>query len=143
MDQLVEFASNNGLLASALIATALAVIFNELRLRNQGLSSISTGDAVRLINQGAVVVDVREKSSFNSAHIVDSRCMSTDELLAGAAAKLKKKKAVLLVCDSGTQSARAAAALRKSGIENVFSLKGGIAAWRQENFPVVNNAPGS
>lgn len=143
MDQLVEFASNNALLASALIATALAVIFNELRLQRQGLSSIATVDAVRLINQGAVVVDVREKSSFNSAHIVDSRHISTDELLAGGAVKLKKKKAVLLVCDSGTQSTRAAAALRKSGIENVFSLKGGIAAWRQENFPVVSNANGS
>lgn len=143
MDQLVEFASNNALLASALITTALAVIFNELRLQKQGLSSIATVDAVRLINQGAVVVDVREKSSFNSAHIVDSRRISTDDLLAGGAVKLKKKKAVLLVCDSGTQSARTAAALRKSGIENVFSLKGGIAAWRQENFPIVSNTTGA
>ena len=141
MDQLVEFTSNNALLVSALIAAALAVLFNETRLKSQGLSSISAGDAVHMINQGALVVDVREKSSFNSGHIVQSRHMTTDELLAGAADKKKKK--MLLICDVGNQSARAAATLRKSGIENVFSLKGGIAAWRQDNLPVVSNEKGS
>jgi len=143
MDQLVEFTSNNALLVSALIATAFAVLFNELRLKSQGLSSISAADAINMINRGAVVVDVRGESSFNSGHIVESRRITTDELLAGAADKMKKKKAVLLICDVGNQSSRAAAALRKSGIENVFSLKGGIAAWRQENLPVVNNENGS
>ncbi len=143
MDQLVEFTSNNALLVSALIATVLAVLFNETRLKSQGLRSISAGDAVHLINQGALVVDVRDESSFNSGHIVESRHMTTDELLAGVADKMKKKKAVLLICDVGNQSARAAAALRKSGIENVFSLKGGIAAWRQENLPVVSSETGS
>ena len=141
MDQLVEFTSNNALLVSALIAAALAVLFNETRLKSQGLSSISAGDAVHMINQGALVVDVREESSFNSGHIVQSRHMTTDELLAGAADKKKKK--MLLICDVGNQSARAAATLRKSGIENVFSLKGGIAAWRQDNLPVVSNEKGS
>ena len=143
MDQLVEFTSNNALLVSALIATAFAVLFNELRLKSQTLGSISAADAVHMINRGAVVVDVREESSFNSGHIVESRRITTDELLAGAAEKIKKKNPVLLICDVGNQSARAAAALRKSGIENVFSLKGGIAAWRQENLPVVNNENGS
>ena len=143
MDQLAEFTSNNALLVSALIATAFAVLFNELRLKSQKLGSISAADAVHMINRGAVVVDVREESSFNNGHIVESRRITTDELLAGAADKMKKNKAVLLICDVGNQSARAAATLRKSGIENVFSLKGGIAAWRQENLPVVNNENGS
>lgn len=143
MDQLVEFASNNALLVSALIASALAVLFYETRLKSQGLSSISAGDAVHLINRGALIVDVRDEASFNNGHIVESRHMTTDELLAGAADKIKKKKAVLLICDVGSQSSRAAAALRKSGVENVFSLKGGIAAWRQENLPIVSDEKAS
>ena len=143
MDQLITFTSNNAFLVSALIATALAVLFNELRLRNQGLFSLTPSDAIRLINQGAMIMDLREHSSFASGHIVDSRSTTKDELISESGDRLKKKKAVLLICDSGSQSAQCAAALRKSGVENVFSLKGGITAWRQDNFPVVSDANGS
>jgi rhodanese-related sulfurtransferase len=45
----------------------------------------------------------------------------------------------LLVCDSGARSAALVAQLRKQGLENVFSLKGGLAAWQQENLPVVSD----
>ena len=110
-------------------------------MKSQRLSSISPTDAVQLINRGAIVVDVRDKSKFDSGHIVDSRRIAKDELLAGAAEKFKKKKkAVLLICDSGSHSAQIAANLRKSGMEHVFSLKGGIAAWRQDNLPIVGDS---
>lgn len=143
MDQLITFTSNNAFLVSALIAAALAVLFNELRLKNQGLFSLTPPDAIRLINQGAMIMDLREHSSFASGHIVDSRNTTKDELISESGDRFKGKKAVLLICDSGSQSGQCAAALRKSGIENVFSLKGGITAWRQENLPVVNNAKGA
>jgi rhodanese-related sulfurtransferase len=44
---------------------------------------------------------------------------------------------VLTVCDNGTAASRAANALRKAGFESVFSLKGGLGAWRADNLPVV------
>jgi rhodanese-related sulfurtransferase len=49
----------------------------------------------------------------------------------------QKSKVLLVVCDTGTSSGRAAGTLRKAGFENAFSLKGGLNAWRTENLPVV------
>jgi len=139
MEQVAEFTSNHPLLVTALIAMLLAVIFNELRLKSQGITSLPATMAVKLINQGAAVVDIREQEKFDQGHIVDSSNIAAAELEERELDKLKNKKAVLLVCETGMQSAKRAAELRKSGLETVFSLKGGIAGWRQENFPLAAN----
>ena len=41
-----------------------------------------------------------------------------------------------LVCDAGITSNRAVTSLRKQGLESVYGLKGGIAAWTQANLPL-------
>ena len=124
-------------MVTSLIALTLAVIFNELRLKTQGLGSVPASMAVKLINQGATVLDIREQEKFAKGHIVDSRNIGESELRDSELEKLKKKKAVLLVCDNGLKSAKCAADLRKGGFESVFSLKGGIMSWQQENLPVT------
>jgi rhodanese-related sulfurtransferase len=47
---------------------------------------------------------------------------------------------VVLVCASGARSSRAVGLLRKAGYENVRSLAGGLAAWREANLPVEKSA---
>ena len=133
MDRLIEFANANIWLALALVGTILAVIFNELRLRSQSIGSISAPQAVGLINNGATVVDLREADAFKQGHLIDALNLNPNEL--ANSKKLKSKKGVLLVCENGSKSARALAELRKAGFDNSFSLKGGIAAWQQDNLP--------
>jgi len=43
---------------------------------------------------------------------------------------------VIVVCDDGSRSGRAATALRRQGFEQVFTLSGGIGAWRQAGLPL-------
>lgn len=142
MDQLLEFVSNNTLLAAGTVAMALAVIFNELRIKASGLTAIPPIQAVRLINGGAKVVDVRDKEHFGKGHIIDAVNIPEAELAAGLDAKLKKAKAVVVVCDTGGKSGHVVAKLRKSGVETVFSLQGGLGAWQRENLPVVADQDG-
>ncbi len=134
MDRLIEFAGDNALLTLAIVATALAAIFNELRLKALSIGSISPQEAVRLINSGAAVVDLRDADTFKQGHLIDSQNLDPKGLANSKA--LKSKKGVLLVCENGAKSARALAELKKAGVENVFSIKGGIAAWQEENLPV-------
>jgi len=137
MDQLLEFVSSNTLLAAGTVAMALAVIFNELRIKATGLASVSPTQTVRLINGGAIVVDIRDKESFGKGHIVDSIHIPAAELSGDLSPKLQKAKSIVLVCDSGTRSGQAVAAFRKQGIDTTFSLQGGIGAWQKDNLPVV------
>jgi rhodanese-related sulfurtransferase len=138
MSELVEFANNHPLLAVAVLASLFAVIANELRLKSQGLTSVTAAMAVHLINKGATILDVRSADQYAGGHIVNSRHVELAAVEADPASlKKSKDKIVLTVCDNGTAASRAANALRKAGFESVFSLKGGLCAWRADNLPVV------
>jgi rhodanese-related sulfurtransferase len=138
MPRLIEFISHHPLLTGATALAILAVLVYEGILRMRGSLAVSPREAVRLINQGATVMDLRDAAVFGSRHIVDAVNVSAGELSTEAQNRLKKKRAtVLLVCGNGTQSARLAATLRKDGIENAWSLAGGFSAWERENLPVV------
>ncbi len=137
MEQLIEFTNNHLLLVTGTMLMGLAVIFNELRIRASAISALSSMQAVQLINQGARIVDVRDKEKFDSGHIIDAINIPAAELDAGDSKPLKKAKSIILICDNGSQSGKCVAALKKSGIENAFSLRGGLANWRQENLPIA------
>jgi rhodanese-related sulfurtransferase len=138
MAQLVEFAGNHVWLVSGLFAALLAVMFNELRLRSQGVTHVSAADAVRLINKGALVIDVRKPEEFGAGHIVNARNVPLERVQQDDEAVHKNKSKILLaVCADGASSGRAAGHLRKAGFENAFSLKGGLAGWRADNLPLV------
>ena len=94
---------------------------------------------MRLINKGALVVDVRKAEDFQAGHIVGARNVAFDRLGQDSELLNKKKKnrVVLTVCESGPTSAKAASVLRKAGYEAVFSLKSGLSGWRSENLPLV------
>jgi rhodanese-related sulfurtransferase len=138
VNQLVEFAGNHPLLVAGLIVTWAAVMAYELRLRSRGLTHISPTDAVRLINKGAIVIDVRNPEEFQSGHIVNARNLALDKIASETDPLAKQKNKVLVtVCANGASAGKAAALLRKAGYQAVFSLKGGLSGWRAENLPLV------
>ena len=139
MQDIVEFANNNLLLVTGLVASGLAAIFYELRLKARNIASLATPMAVRMINDGSKVIDVRTAEQFAGGHIVDARNTPRDELLQKAA-DLDKKKNIVLVCDNGASSGECVAQLRKDGHENVYSLRGGLEEWRKENLPLVSDS---
>lgn len=144
MSRILEFVANHPVLTGATTASLLVLIAYEIRNRGQAGMTVSTAQAVRLINQGATVVDVREGSRFSAAHIADAVNIAPAELTTeGAQSRFKKKRPLLVVCDSGARAARLAARLRQQGFEKAWALAGGLPAWQKENLPVVaERAPG-
>ena len=137
MQAIVEFANNNLILVTGLVASALAVIFYELKLKARNIASLSIPLAVRKINQGSQVIDVRNADRYAEGHIVDARNIPQDELLKNPNELTRKNKDAVLVCDSGASSGECVARLRKDGYDNIFSLRGGLEEWRKENLPLV------
>ena len=137
MDQLVEFADNNRLLVLALLASWAAVMFYEFRLKGATVSQISTADAVRIINKGALIIDVRPNDAYDTGHIVNSKNITLEAVEADQNVHKKKDKPLLTICEIGMNSGKAANLLRKAGFGSVFSLKGGLRQWRSENLPLV------
>lgn len=139
METYLEFAGNHALLVSALMFSFFLLVFMELRRKAAGITRLEPHEVVRLVNADAVVVDLRSADAFARGHIVNAKNIPLDELQAGSD-KLDglKTRPIIAVCDSGTSSTRAVASLRKSGVENVYDLRGGISAWTQANMPLVS-----
>ena len=138
MDKLLEFTGNHTLLALALIISFFVVAFTELRRKASGLVNVEAFEAVKLINNDAVVIDLRSVDAFSKGHIVSARNIPADEL----DAKMNnldgmKSKSIVAVCDSGVSCSKAVAALRTAGFESAFGLKGGMVGWGQAGLPVV------
>jgi rhodanese-related sulfurtransferase len=142
MSRFVEYTTNHPfLVAAAAILAVLAIVF-ELRQRARGSFAIAPTDAVRLVNAGALVIDVRDAKAYEAGHIIDARSIPAGEVAEKTESIKKfKEKPVLMYCDSGFASTAAAKALKAVGFTKVVSLRGGLQSWLQENLPVVKGAP--
>jgi rhodanese-related sulfurtransferase len=138
MEQYLEFTSNHPVLVSALLVSFFLLVFSELRRKARGVTNVEPQAAVALINADATVVDLRSAEAYSRGHIVNSKNIPIDELEANREKLVKLgAKPIIAVCDAGLSSNRAVSQLKKAGIESVYSLKGGIAAWTQANLPLV------
>lgn len=98
-------------------------------------ATVNTLAATRLMNDGAVILDVRDNAAWSAGHLNGSRNIPLAEL-PQRASELPSGKAVVVACETGNRAAKAAAALRKAGRTEVFCLEGGISAWKQAGLPV-------
>jgi len=133
---ILKFVTDNMFLVAVAFVSGAMLIWPAVR-RGAAGASVSTLQATLLINQqNALVLDVREAAEYEKGHMLNARNIALGELEARAAELSKHKaKPVIVVCDSN-RSGRAATALRKQGFEQVFTLSGGIGAWRQAGLPL-------
>jgi rhodanese-related sulfurtransferase len=143
MQRLLEYIGHHPYLAGATLLAAVAVLAFELRARVQAFAALSATQAVRLMNQGALVIDLRSKDLYDAGHIVDARNVPVGEI-ESQADNLKKwrDKSVITYCDSGAAGASAARTLTKLGFTKVFNLQGGLNAWVKDNLPVAKTSRG-
>ncbi|HVV69567.1 MAG TPA: rhodanese-like domain-containing protein [Gammaproteobacteria bacterium] len=138
--QLTHFIINHWLLSGAFILVLILLLIEELRGK-QGGNRLSPQDAVTLINNHrAGVVDIRDRESFDAGHIVNAIHIPQADLMTSLD-KLKKyrDRAVLLTCNSGHNSQVMAAKLRKQGFSSVYSMAGGLQAWKAANLPLTKS----
>ena len=143
MQRLFEYLAHHPYLAAAAVLAAVAVAFYEIRERLQAFAALSSAQAVRLMNQGALIIDLRGKASYDAGHIGEARNVPAEELAAQAESLKKwREKNVITYCDSGVTSASGARTLTKLGFTKVFSLQGGLNSWTKDNLPLVKSSSG-
>lgn len=131
-----EFLLNNIALVGLFLASGVMLFWPEIQklAGGAGAAEIGTLEATRLMNQGSLVLDVRDEKDYLAGHLPKARHIPLPDLAARVAEIGKFKAKPVLV--TGTRAGAAARMLRKSGFEKVFELKGGIAAWRQASLPM-------
>ena len=137
---LLEFLKkdSNGLLAAVAAVSGAMLLWPYVR-RFRGGPSISAAQATQLINrEDALVVDVRDPGEYGAGHILGAKNvpLSRIDAVGSEIAGKYKDKPVIVYCDDGNRSGKAATALRGQGFGKAVSLSGGLGAWRQAGLPL-------
>jgi len=143
MQRLFEFVANHPYLAGGAVVLAVVVAAYEIWAHLQAFAALPAMQAVRLMNQGALVLDLRPKQAYDAGHIGDARNVPAADLEAQADSLKKwRDKNVITYDDTGIGGAGAARTLTKLGFTKVFSLEGGLNAWVKDNLPLTKTAAG-
>ncbi len=98
------------------------------------LSNVDVQQARALIDEGALLVDVREDSEFEMGHAPGALHIPLAEV-PDHLEDLPKDRQIVAVCRSGGRSSRAGQFLIEQGFD-VVNLEGGMTAWAQQGAPL-------
>ena len=109
-----------------------------------GGEDIGPQEAVRRINQGALLVDVREPDEFSRGHAPGARPVPLGQIRSRGAAAIDAlglpadALEILLVCHSGMRSRAARSALAADTRRRYVNVSGGMAAWAAAGLPLIH-----
>ncbi|MFH0255532.1 thiosulfate sulfurtransferase GlpE [Vibrio rumoiensis] len=92
-----------------------------------------------IINQSAVLLDIRDPQSFAVAHAEHAKHLTNDTIVA-LMEELEFDQPLLVMCYHGISSQGAAQYLVNQGFEEVYSVDGGFEAWQRSGLPMVKMA---
>ena len=121
------------------VAILALLLWNIFGSSLSGLSKIEPPEATRLMNhEKALLLDLRTAADFSSGHILNARNIPATEL-EGRQKELQKhkKSPIILCCNRDTDGIKAGRILKLAGYESIYSLKGGIEAWRNASLPIA------
>lgn len=84
-----------------------------------------------------LLLDVREKWEYDTAHLPDTLLMPMGEVPGRAYNELDPDQPVVVLCHHGARSLNVTMWLRQQGYDHAQSLAGGIDAWSRIVDPSV------
>lgn len=92
-----------------------------------------------ILEQSAVLLDIRDPQSFAVAHADQAKHLTNDTIVA-LMEDLEFDQPLLVMCYHGNSSQGAAQYLVNQGFEEVYSVDGGFEAWQRNGLPMVKMA---
>jgi rhodanese-related sulfurtransferase len=97
-------------------------------------------EAAQRLEQGHVLVDVREEDEFAMGHASGAINIPLSTL-PDAMAALRSRGPLMLICDAGIRSDIAAAYLTGQGFGQVANVEPGVIVWHREHLPWTESEP--
>ncbi len=93
---------------------------NMMNFFNSLFHTTSSTELKEILDSGAILLDVRTISEFNSGHVKNSRNIPLDEIEA-CLSLLDREQAFVVVCASGVRSKTAVSILRRHGFTEIYN----------------------
>jgi rhodanese-related sulfurtransferase len=108
-----------------LTAVALVGCSSTGTTTDEGVRTVAAGDAQQLIEDGAVVIDVRTPEEFSSGHLADARNINVEsDSFHDEVGELDRDGTYVLYCRSGARAGVAGEMMLEMGFTDVANAGG-------------------
>jgi rhodanese-related sulfurtransferase len=94
-------------------------------------------EAIVLVENGTVLLDVREQDEWNAGHAPSAVLLPMSEIQSRLA-EIPENQPILVICHSGMRSQRVTDFLLAEGYD-ATNVSGGMVAWQAAGAPVVTS----
>jgi rhodanese-related sulfurtransferase len=136
LEALVKFILDHIFTVAIVVLSGGALLWPALQPRGRRATALQV---TQLLNRGkTTLVDVRGADEFAAGHLRDAKNIPLADLTSRISELEKSKnRTVVVLCESGARSDKAVRQLAAAGFEDVFSLEGGLTAWRAAGLPIA------
>ena len=135
----MSFIEKNWMLILVMFLSGAMLIWPIIQRRFSPVKEVGNLNVTHLINhQDAVLLDVRETAELTGGKLPNALHIPLSQLngRVGELAKLTSRP-IVVYCAHGSRSRSAGNLLAKQGFANIYSLHGGLKAWKDAGLPVV------
>ncbi|MCU9615002.1 rhodanese-like domain-containing protein [Caldibacillus lycopersici] len=98
-------------------------------LPTKGITTISIEQTKnKFKDKNVQFIDVRTPGEYKANHRQQFKNIPLSNLLSKLD-QLDKNKEIVVICQSGMRSSKAAKLLKRQGFEKIYNVKGGMSAW--------------
>jgi rhodanese-related sulfurtransferase len=97
--------------------------------------TVSPAKAKEAQDNGAMLIDVRESHEYRSGHAPGAKHISV-QVIERRLGEIPKEREIIVVCQSGMRSQKAADILSRNGYK-VLNVSGGMVGWQRAGQKVV------
>lgn len=129
---------DNLALIALLLVSGAALFLPTLSTLISGKGLSPTEVTIWINRRKAHVLDLRAEEAFKAGHLPGAKMANVASLEAAIETlKLDRKRPLVLVCETGSQSRKALVRVQKLGFLEVGVLEGGVQAWKIATLPLV------
>ena len=97
--------------------------------------TVTPAKAKEAQDAGAMLIDVRESQEYRSGHAPGAKHISV-QVIERRLGEIPKEREIIVVCQSGMRSQKAAEILSRNGYK-VMNVSGGMIGWQRAGQKVV------
>jgi len=140
MEHFPEFVANHLFLFVLLVSILILLFWNLFGAALSGVVQLSPHETVRMLNDNAVMVDIRTVADFSTGHILGARNIPANSIGEQLEELAKyREQSMILCCNTGNESVRAGRTLKMQGFKKIYCMQGGVQAWRTANLPLTRD----
>jgi len=101
---------------------------------------IDVTQAQKMVNEGTLLLDVREQDEYDAVHVPHSKLIPLEQLRTRTPEIADfKDKPIVVICHSGHRSQLAVLQLKEMGYTHASSISGGVVEWEKSGLKVVKD----